>query len=115
MAALKQTVATTHPRCDGRRVLFEVIDKDHSVACAISLNALQTLSEQRCFRPADPLKCFAAARIRIEAIALGKLRARSEGVSGVLHIWSDDIDDPPPASPPVAARRANALRTAIRP
>jgi hypothetical protein len=108
MAALKQTATASHPRWDGRRVLFEVVDKDRSVACAISMNALQDLSGQRRFKPADLLKCFAAARARIEAIALSKLRARSEGVSGVLHIWSDDIDEPPPASAP-----AKALRTAL--
>jgi len=91
-------------------VLFEVVDKDRSVACAISLNALQNMSEQRRFKAADLLKCFAAARIRIEAAALSKLRTRSEGVSGLLNIWSDDIDDPPPASAPVAARQTKAHR-----
>lgn len=115
MASPKQTATASHPRWDGRRVLFEVIDKDRRVACAISPNALQDLSERRRFKPADLLECFAAARIRIEAIAPGKLRARSESASGVLHIWSNDTDDPPPASPPVAARRVDAFRTARRP
>jgi hypothetical protein len=110
MAAPKRTAtAAPHPRWDGRRVLFEVIDEGRSVACAISMNALQDLSGRRRFKPADLLECFAAARPRIEAIALGKLRARPEGgVSGIVHIWSDDIDDlTPPASAP-----AGALRTA---
>jgi hypothetical protein len=72
-------------------------------------SALQDLSEQRRFKPADLLNCFAAARGRIEAIALGKLRARSEGASGLLNIWSDDIDGaPPPASAPAAAQLAKA-------
>lgn len=112
MTGLKQTANVLHPRCDGRRVLFELIDEDRSVACAISLNALQDLSEQPCYKPSDLLNCFAAARVRIEAIALGKLRARSEDVSGLLNIWSSDIDDPPPASAPVAARQAKAFRMA---
>ncbi len=110
MTGLKRAAAAPHPRWDGRRVLFEIIDKNRSVACAISLNALQDLSEQRRFQPADLLKCFAAARERIEAIAHSKLRARSRSVSGLLNIWSDDIDDSPPANAPVAARPAKALR-----
>jgi hypothetical protein len=109
MAAPKRTAAAPHPRWDGRRVLFEVTDEGRRVACAMSLNALQDLSGRRLFKPADLLECFATARVRIEAIALAKLRARTEGgVSGLLHIWSDDIDDPtPPTSVP-----ASALRTA---
>jgi hypothetical protein len=112
MTGLNKRAVASHPRWDGQRVLFDIVDKDRSIACAISLNALQDLSEQRRFKPADLLKCFAAARARIEAIALDKLRARSEGVSGLLNIWSGDIDDPPPASEPVAARPAQALRMA---
>jgi hypothetical protein len=80
------------PHWDGRRVLFEVIDNDQPVSCAISMNALQDLSTQRRFKPEDLLKCFAAARSRIEAIALAKHRARADGVSGLLHVWSDDVD-----------------------
>ncbi len=110
VAAPKRTAtAAPHPRWDGRRVLFEVIDEGRSVACAISPNALQDLGGRRRFEPADLLECFAAARAPTGAIALGKLRARAEGgVSGVVHIWSDDIGNlTPPASAP-----AGALRTA---
>jgi Protein of unknown function (DUF1488) len=102
-------MTASHPRWDGRRMLFEVQDEDRRVDCAISLNALQDLSGQRRFKRADLLICFAAARGRIEAIALTKLHARSHGVSGVLNIWSEDIGGPPPASAPVAARQARAL------
>ena len=112
MTDTTRTAIASHPRWDGRRVLFEITEADRSVACTISLNALQDLSVRRRFTPADLLTCFAAARVRIEAIALGKLRARREGASGLLYIWSDDIDDPPPASAPVAARPPKALRTA---
>lgn len=103
----------SHPRWDGRRVLFQVQDADRVVPCAISLNALQDLSVGRCYRPAELLGCFAAARGRIAAIALRKLQARPPGVTGMLSIWSDDIDDPPPASAPAAVRvqrQAHATR-----
>ncbi len=103
MADPDQTPTASHPRWDGKRVLFEIADGDRSVACTISVNALQDLSGHRRFKPADLLACFAAARARIGEIALGKLRARPARTAGLLYIWSDDIDDPPPASAPVAA------------
>ena len=78
----------------------------------ISANALQDLSGQRRFKPADLLACFAGARPEIEAIALAKIRARNASTTGLLYIWSDDIDDPPPASTPVAAEKAKAWRVA---
>lgn len=114
MAGSRKTTATgvSHPRWDGRRVLFELADEGRQIACAISLTALQDLGEQRCFKPADLLRRFATARARIEAIALDKSRARPEGVSGLLNIWSDDIGDPPPASAPVSAQRPRAMQMA---
>jgi hypothetical protein len=104
------TGTASRPRWDGRRILFEVTDGDQRVACAISLNALQDLSQVRRFSPPELLKCFAAARQRIEAIAIGKLRGRSNGVPGLLNIWSDDIDELPPSGQPAAAL-ARPLRT----
>jgi hypothetical protein len=89
-------INATPPRWDGRRILFEVDHGGESVACAISLTALQDLSSFRRFKPAELLKCFVETRPRIEAIALAKLRARSGGVAGVLNIWSDDLDEPAP-------------------
>jgi hypothetical protein len=89
-------------------VLFEIADGERHVACAISPDALRDLTGERRFRPAELLRCFAAAHARIESIALGKLRARRESVPGVLNIWSDDIEEPPPADAPepeVARRR----------
>jgi hypothetical protein len=94
---------TRHPRWDGARVTFEIVADGRTVACAISRSALQDLSGQRRFKPAELLACFAAAQPRIEAIVRAKLRERPDDVDGVLHVWSDDIDDPPPADAPVAA------------
>lgn len=95
---LAQSPATTAPRWDGRRVVFEVFDGAEPVACAISMNALQDLSEIRRFKPADLLACFAEMRGRIEAVALDKHRARSEAATGLLNLWSDDFDEAPPAT-----------------
>jgi hypothetical protein len=112
MADPDQTPTASHPRWDGKRVLFEIADGDRSVACTISVNALQDLSGHRRFKPADLLACFAAARAQIGAIALGKLRARTAGADGLLYIWSEDIEEPPPDSEPVAAQQPKALRMA---
>ena len=108
----RPTPITVNPRWDGRRVLFEVVDGDRSAPCTISVNALQDLTGQRRFKPADLLACFAAARPRIEAIALAKLRGRNAGATGLLYIWSDDVEEPPPDATPVAAEKAKSLRVA---
>ena len=112
MADGKSAEITSRPRWDGRRVLFEIAEGDRSAACTISANALQDLSGQRRFKPADLLACFDKARTRIGAIALAKLRSRTAGATGLLYVWSDDIDDPPPASsaPAAAALRVDAPR-----
>lgn len=81
------------PRSDGKRVLFEVVEEGRSFACAISQMALEEVSEKRCFRPADQLKSFAASRQRIEAIALGKIRAQGGSEAALLNIWSSDLGD----------------------
>ena len=52
---------------------------------------------------ADLLGCFANARGRIERLALEKLRARPDGVSGRLSLWADDVDFVPPGGAPLAA------------
>ncbi|MFC7539297.1 DUF1488 family protein [Siccirubricoccus deserti] len=83
-------------------MLFELSDQGRSIACAISLDALRDLNGMRGDRAAALLECFVAARGRIEAIARDKHRTRSAGVSGTLHIWSDDIDDPPAAGAPLS-------------
>ena len=76
------------------------------------MGALQDLGGVRRFKPADLLACFAGERARIEAIALGKLRSRAATTTGLLYIWSDDIDEPPPGSTPVAVEKPRALRVA---
>ncbi|MGH7190751.1 MAG: hypothetical protein ACREF0_16395, partial [Acetobacteraceae bacterium] len=53
------------------------------------------------------LRRFTDGRDRIEKIAADIFALRREGVSGTLHIWADDIHDPPSA--PAIARKA-ALR-----
>ena len=112
MVGPKQPSIASHPRWDGRRVLFEIADGDRGVACTISANALQDLSGQRRAKPTDLLAYFEAARGQIGAAALAKLRARRAGATGLLYIWSEDIEDPPPASAPVAPGKAGAPRTA---
>jgi hypothetical protein len=104
MTEPKQPPIASHPRWDGRRVLFELANGDRDVACTISANALQDLSGQRRSKPVELLACFATARAQIEAIALGKLRARTAAATGLLYIWSEDIEDPTPAGAPVPAR-----------
>lgn len=112
MDRLNAQLVAVRPRCDGRRVLFEMTDEAHSVRCAISLGALEDVSERRCSRPADQLSAFVAARRRIEAVARGKIQARAQDASGLLYIWSNDIEDAsaaieavtgqPPRTEPVA-------------
>ncbi len=99
-------VEASPPSCDGRRVLFEIVENDVAVACAISLNALQDLSAHRCFKPAELLACFAQRRRQIEKIARTKARARSEDEGGLIYVWSDDIDEAPAAQPASAAQPA---------
>ncbi len=56
------TPIASSPRWDGKRILFEVADGGRSAPCTISVNALQDLSGQRRFKPAELLACFAGAR-----------------------------------------------------
>ena len=56
----------------------------------------------------DLVRWFADGRDRIEKIAINIFAMRPEGVTGTLHIWVDDIDDPPSA-PPVARQVAAVL------
>jgi hypothetical protein len=49
------------------------------------------------------LASFAAARAKIEAVALAKRQARPGPMEGRLNIWADDMpeeDQAPPATPP---------------
>lgn len=93
MRGIAQDPSVSQPRLNGNRIMFEVEDRGRRIPCAIYQGALQELTGQRHFKPAELLRCFAAVRGRIETIALAKLKARPAGVSGLLNIWSDDIGD----------------------
>ena len=96
MTILNRVTSTTVPYWDGGRVLFEIIDGNCCIPCAISRMALEDLSEKSGFGKADLLACFASARERIEKLALAKLRARADGISGRLSLWADDVNPLPP-------------------
>jgi len=96
----------------GGRVMFEIEDGGQVIVCGISQEALQGFSQRRMYKGPDLLQCFASARTTIEAIAREKWRQRPEGASGHINIWSDDVDDLPPATTPVAAEQASELRRA---
>jgi Protein of unknown function (DUF1488) len=95
MAILSCVTSTSMPYWDGGRILFEIIDGNADVPCAISRMALEEISEKRCFGKADLLACFASARECIEKLALAKLRARADGISGRLSLWADDVNTLP--------------------
>ena len=86
-----------HPSWDGNRVLFEITGGEKRIPCAISRAALEELSEQRHAGGAALVRCFLAARERIEALARDKLRAMLGGVVGTLNIWASDLGDPSPS------------------
>ncbi|MBW6396849.1 DUF1488 domain-containing protein [Roseomonas sp. HJA6] len=100
--------ASTSPsaRWDGHRVLFELRMNDgEQVRCAISRLALFEVSGGGTFRSDDILRRFSVARLRIEAAARAKLQSRDTPPIGVLHIWEDDVlNPPPPASSPCAMK-----------
>ncbi len=98
------------PRWDGHRVLFELrMDDGERVRCAISRLALFGVSGGGTFRSDDILRRFSVARMRIEAAARDKLQRRSSPPIGVLHIWEDDVlNPPPPASDPCAMEKRAA-------
>lgn len=107
MNIVKRMRSVTRPRWDGGRVLFEMEIAGRPVACAISRAALQELSGCH-IASSDLLRRFAAGRSRIEEIASSIFATRPESVTGTLHIWADDIDDPPSA--PAVARRLAEVR-----
>lgn len=95
--------APAPPRWDGQRLVFELdMEGGARVRCAISRLALLGVTGGGRFESSQVLQRFGAARERIEAAAYVKLRERSSAPLGILHIWEDDILDPPPAASPVA-------------
>jgi hypothetical protein len=94
-----------HPRWDGSRITFEIMEAGEPVRCAISRAALQDLTGHRHFKSADLLRCFMEARERIEAIAAVKSRSRPQGATSIVSVWADDVDDvDEPPTTPAAAR-----------
>jgi hypothetical protein len=88
------------PRWMHDRVLFEIEDGGAAIPCSVSKAAIQDASEKRSNLPRDLMAEFTRLQERITQVALAKFRARPGGVEGVLHIWSDDLDeDPRPAAP----------------
>jgi hypothetical protein len=102
MARFRWMTTPSRPRWDGSRVVFEINDGNERISCAISRAALEAISERRCFRSADLLGCFVNARVRIERLALEKLRARPDGISGRLSLWADDVEFGPPDGASIA-------------
>lgn len=88
------------PRWDRNRVLFEIDDGDERVECAISREALQHLSDRRYGKPVELLASFVKVRRRIERVALSKHRLHPDPVSGLVIIWSGDLEDPDPVPAP---------------
>ncbi|MGH7190338.1 MAG: DUF1488 family protein, partial [Acetobacteraceae bacterium] len=77
--------------------MFEIEIAGAMVACGISRAALQEVSGCHHILSGDLLRRFTDGRDRIEKIAADIFALRREGVSGTLHIWADDIHDPPSA------------------
>jgi hypothetical protein len=96
--------ALAPPRWDGQRLVFELdMEGGARVRCAISRLALLGVTGGGRFEASQLLQRFGAARARIEAAAFAKLRARTSPPLGILHIWEDDILEPPPAASPLAS------------
>ncbi|NOG71259.1 hypothetical protein HJG45_12865 [Roseicella sp. DB1501] len=94
MAGLGTKPIAMHPRGEGKRVLFEIVDSGHHVVRTISTMALEDLRHRRCcYKPADQLNSSALARRQIETIALGKIGRQVQDASGLLSIRSNDVDD----------------------
>jgi hypothetical protein len=81
------------PRWDGSRVLFEIIVDGEAVPCAISREALREVTGRGYGKPAELLASFLEMRARIEAVARAKHRAKSEAATGLLTVWSGDLED----------------------
>jgi hypothetical protein len=108
---LQNVRPVSRPNWDGNRVTFDIYNGATRVRCAISRVALLDLAERPNLRPAELMDCFMDARPRIEAIASAKFRTRPVHATGLVNIWSDDIDPLPPTLP-IAACVAPERRSA---
>jgi Protein of unknown function (DUF1488) len=97
MSAVTEPRSARKPRWDGSSILFEMDIEGSLVSCAISRGALQEVSGCHYIANGDLLRRFAAGRDQIEKIASGIFAVRPVSVTGTLHIWSDDVSDPPSA------------------
>jgi hypothetical protein len=104
MIIVHSMLASSAPRWDGSRVLFEVTASGQKVQCAISPMALEAVGHRRCTGTGELLRCFTRARRRIEGLALDKLHARPAGVFGRVSLWADDLGTLPPAGACGAAK-----------
>jgi hypothetical protein len=88
--------------------LFELEVAGRLVPCAISRAALQEISGCHHIASGDLLRRFADGRDRIEQIAASIFTIKPESVTGTVHIWADDIDDPPSAPAVACSSRASS-------
>ncbi len=103
MHLISPTRQAEPPRLDGHRVTFEIEENGAWLPCAISEAAILDVAGKRHMRPQELLGVFLRAQKRIEAIAQAKLEARRGYGSGILNIWSDDIEPPTDTVPAAAA------------
>src|SRR5689334_8991977 len=81
------------PRWDYNRVLFKIRDGENLISCAISGSALQEIDDEgRYARPLELLARFSKNQTSIEHIAREKIRAGQGSISGLVTIWSGDLD-----------------------
>lgn len=92
-----------HPVWDGRLMLFWMVIDKTPVRCSISKTALCDIASHYPHYHLDPVSCFQRYRPWIEMIAGAKYAKQNRQLSGRLHIWSDDVLDPPPAGVPSSA------------
>ena len=97
MKNLWQKALVSQPRWDGSRVQFAIESEGKLIQCAISRSALQALSGHPHLATRDLLRRFVDSRERVEELATQIFFMRPEWVSGPVSIWTDDIDDQPPA------------------
>lgn len=93
MSLTKKIVPAESPRWDRNCVLFAIVTKEgRRVECAISREALQDASGRRYGKPTELLACFSKVRPRTERIALAKYQAWSDGIEGMVTVWTGDLD-----------------------
>lgn len=91
------SAVVSQPRSDGSRVLFSIKADGRRIPCAISRSALANLSGHTHLATSNLLHRFLDYRDRIEDIAARIFHIMPEWASGPVNIWTDDINNPPPA------------------